>query len=70
MTVFSKNLGGMAPLAFPGYACALAPLGNFLRTPLFTIAHQTSNRYIQLVMNNLYFIILNYLAAKKSGFLD
>jgi len=60
----------MAPLVSPGYACALAPLGKLLRTPLFTIAHQTSNRHIQLVMSNLYFIILNYLAVRKSGFLD
>jgi len=32
------------------------------------IVHQASNRHIQLVMNNLKFIISHYLAAKKSGF--
>jgi len=34
------------------------------------MVHQTSNRYIQAVMNNPKFIILDYLAAKKSGILD
>jgi len=34
------------------------------------MVHQTSNRRIQAVMNNLKFIILDYLAAKKSGLLD
>jgi len=32
--------------------------------------HQASNRHVQLVMNNLNIIILDYLAAKKSGILD
>jgi len=32
--------------------------------------HQASNRHMQLVMNNLNIIILDYLAAKKSGILD
>jgi len=36
----------------------------------FTMEHQISNRHIQAVMNNLKFIILDYLAAKKSGILD
>jgi len=31
------------------------------------MVHQTSNRHIQAVMNNLKFIILDYLAAKKPG---
>jgi len=34
------------------------------------MVHQISNRYIQAVMNNLKFIILDYLAAKKFGILD
>jgi len=34
-----------------------------------TIVHWTSNRHVQAVMNNLKFIILDYLAAKKSGIL-
>jgi len=34
------------------------------------MVHQTSNRHIQRVMNTLKFIILDYLAAKKSGILD
>ena len=34
---------------------------------VFTIAHQTSSCHIQVVMNNLKFIILDYLAAKKYG---
>jgi len=32
--------------------------------------HQTSNRHIKAVMNNLQLMILDYLAAKKSGVLD
>jgi len=32
--------------------------------------HQTSNRHIHAVMNNLKFIILDYLVAKKHGILD
>jgi len=35
---------------------------------VFTMVNQTSNRHIQAVMNNLKFIILDYLAAKKCGF--
>jgi len=31
---------------------------------------QTTNRHIQVVMNNLMFIILDCLAAKKSGIVD
>ena len=31
------------------------------------MVHQTSNSYIPAVMHNLKFIILDYLAAKKSG---
>jgi len=34
------------------------------------MVHQTIKRHIQAVMNNFKFIILDYLAAKKSGFLD
>ena len=34
-------------------------------TDVFTMVHQISNCYIQAVMNNLMFIILDYLAAKK-----
>ena len=34
------------------------------------MVHQISNRHIQAIMNNLNFIILNFLAAKKSGILD
>jgi len=34
------------------------------------MVHQTGNRPIQAVMNNLKFIILYYLVAKKSGILD
>jgi len=34
------------------------------------MVHQVSNRHIYLVTNNLKFIILDYLAAKKSGILD
>jgi len=36
------------------------------------MVHQTSNPHIQAVMNknNLKFIILDYLAANKSGILD
>jgi len=33
------------------------------------MVHQISNRHIQVVMNNLKFIILENLAAKKSGIL-
>jgi len=36
----------------------------------YTMVHQTGNRPIQAVMNNLKFIILYYLVAKKSGILD
>jgi len=38
----------------------------------FTMVYQICNRYIHIhaVMNNLKFIILDYLAAKKSGILD
>jgi len=36
----------------------------------FTMVHQTSNRRIQVVINNLKFKILDYLAAKNSGSLD
>ena len=39
-------------------------------TDAFTMVHEVSDRHIQLVMNNLKFIILDYLAAKKSGILD
>jgi len=35
-----------------------------------TMVHQTSNRHIQAVMNNLEFISLDYLAVMKSGILD
>ena len=35
---------------------------------VFTMVQQTSNRHIQEVMNNLKFIILDYLAAKTLGF--
>jgi len=31
------------------------------------MVHQTSNRSMQAIMNNLKFIILDYFAAKKSG---
>jgi len=34
------------------------------------MVHKISNLHIQAVMNNLKFIILDYLAAKKSGILD
>jgi len=34
------------------------------------MVHQISNRHIQVVMNNLKLISLDYLAAKKSGILD
>jgi len=34
------------------------------------MVHHISNRHIQAVMNNLKLIILDYLAAKKSGVLD
>jgi len=34
------------------------------------MAQQTSNCHIHAVMNNLKFIILDYLAAKKSGISD
>jgi len=34
------------------------------------MAQQTSNRHIHAVTNNLKFIILDYLAAKKSGISD
>jgi len=37
---------------------------------IFTMVYQSSNHYIHVVMNNLKFIILDYLAAKKSGTLD
>ena len=37
---------------------------------VFTMVHHISDRHIQAVMNNLKFIILDYLAAKKSGILD
>jgi len=37
---------------------------------VFTMVYQTSNRYIQAIMNLLKFIILDYLTAKKSGILD
>jgi len=37
---------------------------------VFAMVHQTSNRHIQAVINNLKFIILDYLTANKSGFLD
>ena len=36
----------------------------------FTMVHQSSYCHIQAVMNNLKFIILYYLAAKKSWILD
>jgi len=36
----------------------------------FTVVHQSSYRHIQAVMNDLKFIILDYLAAKKSWILD
>jgi len=34
------------------------------------MVHQVSNHYIQAILNNFKFIILDYLAAKKSGILD
>jgi len=34
------------------------------------MVHQTNNRHIQPVMNNLKFVILDYLAAKEPGLLD
>jgi len=34
------------------------------------MVHQIINRHIQVVTNNLKLIILDYLAAKKSGVLD
>jgi len=34
------------------------------------MVHQISNRHIQGGMNYIKLIILNYLTAKKSGFLD
>ena len=34
------------------------------------MAQQTSNHHIHTIMNNLKFIILDYLAAKKSGISD
>jgi len=34
------------------------------------MAQRTSHRHIHAVMNNLKFIILDYLAAEKSGILD
>jgi len=37
---------------------------------VFAMVHQTSNRHIQLVMNNLKFIILDYFPGKKSGILE
>jgi len=37
---------------------------------IFTMVYQSSNHYIHVVMNNLKFIILDYLVAKKSGTLD
>jgi len=37
---------------------------------VFTMVPQVSNCYIQAVTNNLKFIILDYLATKKSGILD
>jgi len=36
----------------------------------FTMVHQTSNCHIQAVMNNLKFIILDYLAVRQCGSLD
>jgi len=37
---------------------------------VFTMVQKTSNRHIQAFMNNHKLIILDYLAAKKSGILD
>jgi len=37
---------------------------------VFTMVYQICNRHIHAVMNNLKIIILDYLAAKKSGILD
>jgi len=34
------------------------------------MVHQTSNHHIQAAMNNLRFIILDYLAEKISGILN
>jgi len=34
------------------------------------MVYQTSNRHTHAVTNNFKFIILDYLAAKKSGILD
>ena len=36
----------------------------------FIMAHQSSYRHIQAVMNNFKLIVLDYLAAKKSSILD
>jgi len=37
---------------------------------VFTMVHQTGKRHVLTVMNNLNFIILDYLIVKKSGILD
>jgi len=37
---------------------------------MYTMVHQTSKCHIQAVMNNLKFMILDCLAAKKSGILE
>jgi len=34
------------------------------------MVHQTSNRYIQAIMNFFKVIILDYLVAKKTGILE
>jgi len=34
------------------------------------MVHQTSNRYIQAVMNNPKYIILDYMVANKSDIFD
>ena len=58
MTIFSKNWG-YSPFVSPGYAYALPPVGNFLRTPLagktvscdevHTGVRKTPNKEIQLI---------------------
>jgi len=37
---------------------------------LLQMVHQSSYRHIQAVINNIKFMILDYLAAKKSWILD
>jgi len=47
------------------------PAADFRRSKMSLVMYlqQTSSRYIHAVMNNLKFIILDYLAAKKYGIL-